>query len=151
MLSNITKVLLIILTVSSIGYVFLTHNHNSTVGFQSPEHDQAIPTSFQDFYHEFHTDSLFQLQHVTFPLPGLTSDSSGTLKHTYWTAESWVLHHRPQLSPNHYHHTFQVTPLRITEIIKTKSYDFSMLRTFTKDHDTYYLSYYKEMGPQEIK
>jgi len=67
MLSNITKVLLIILTVSSIGYVFLTHNHNSTVGFQSPEHDQAIPTSFQDFYHEFHTDSLFQLQHVISP------------------------------------------------------------------------------------
>lgn len=52
-----------------------------------------VPADFRTFYERFHADSLFQVQHISWPLPGQTTEetSEGELKRkpTYWERENW--------------------------------------------------------------
>jgi hypothetical protein len=48
---------------------------------------------FMVFYERFHSDSLFQLEHITFPLQGLPSDLSSTKTSNFrWEQENWEMH-----------------------------------------------------------
>ena len=50
--------------------------------------------SFDKFYHRFHTDSLFQLSRIDFPLRGLPSfaDESQFTETYRWQQEDWDIH-----------------------------------------------------------
>lgn len=43
---------------------------------------------FNKFYEDFHADSLYQVQHVEFPLAGKTSSGQDT----FWEAGTWKMH-----------------------------------------------------------
>lgn len=45
---------------------------------------------FNQFYDDFHADSLYQVQHIEFPLAGKTSLGQDT----FWEAETWKIHKR---------------------------------------------------------
>ena len=52
-------------------------------------------TDFYAFYQKFHKDSIYQIDHISWPLEGLPSDAdsatiaSGTF---YWTRDNWRMH-----------------------------------------------------------
>ncbi len=52
-----------------------------------------VPADFWPFYRQFHADSLFQIQHISWPLAGHTTkaDAEGNLipVATYWEKERW--------------------------------------------------------------
>lgn len=56
--------------------------------------DDALPESFTQFYQRFHTDSVFQMEHITFPLEGLPHQAdTETLadKSFRWKADDWKM------------------------------------------------------------
>ncbi len=52
-----------------------------------------VPADFRMFYQQFHADSLFQVQHISWPLPGESTEETqeGEFKRkpTYWERETW--------------------------------------------------------------
>ena len=56
----------------------------------------SLPADFNAFYDKFHTDSLYQIAHITWPLAGETTvqiDSSTTQKQiTAWLLSAWRMH-----------------------------------------------------------
>ncbi len=58
---------------------------------------QTEDTSLEDFevfYERFHTDSIFQIEHIQWPLEGLPahSDTLSNPARFRWQQENWVLH-----------------------------------------------------------
>jgi hypothetical protein len=43
--------------------------------------------NFDDFYNRFHTDSLFQMSRIKFPLKGIKVDYEGEKK---WSGKNWI-------------------------------------------------------------
>jgi hypothetical protein len=64
---------------------------------QSPNslENNTLPTDFVKFYDTFHTDSLYQMAHIQFPLAGLppNADSATIVDGGYlWQAQGWEMH-----------------------------------------------------------
>ena len=55
-----------------------------------------LPQDFLDFYEEFHADTLFQLNHISFPLSGKPASGQFSIDLTdfKWTREGWRIHKR---------------------------------------------------------
>jgi hypothetical protein len=54
-----------------------------------------LPEGFHDFYDQFHSDSVFQMEHIVFPLKGemIKKDSMETLSlEKVYEASTWKLH-----------------------------------------------------------
>lgn len=54
-----------------------------------------LPEDFVRFYERFHTDSVYQMAHIQFPLKGLPDYADGSIgdpNKFYWQEEDWVLH-----------------------------------------------------------
>ena len=59
------------------------------------ENKPDIPSDFLLFYTKFHTDSLYQVGHISFPLEGMPAynDSLAWAQPDFkWTKEDWVMH-----------------------------------------------------------
>ena len=57
-----------------------------------------IPSDFIDFYSKFHEDSLFQIEHISFPLEGLPTNADTLTKQMQefrWAKEKWRMHKLP--------------------------------------------------------
>ena len=66
----------------------------ATTALQS-EKKLDIPPDFLLFYTKFHTDSLYQVEHITFPLEGMPpyNDSLAWAQPDFkWQKESWKMH-----------------------------------------------------------
>lgn len=62
---------------------------------QAPSVVQQIDPSFNDFYFKFHADSIFQFEHIHFPLEGLPDFADSTYftgKKYYYTPAKWRMH-----------------------------------------------------------
>jgi hypothetical protein len=95
-----------------------------------------IPEDFISFYERFHTDSLFQVEHIIFPLKE-SSDS------TMWLQSDWQLH-RPFDSMNgEFVRSFDNINGMIIETIKEKNGFVEITRRFGKIGDEYNLIYYR--------
>jgi len=46
--------------------------------------NDQIPESFLNFYTRFHSDSIYQKEHIVFPMPQIDST-------TLWTEETWII------------------------------------------------------------
>jgi len=58
-----------------------------------------VPANFFEFYQRFHSDSLFQMDHIQFPLSGVpTMDSSADPENYKWTKANWRMQKMPELS-----------------------------------------------------
>lgn len=94
-----------------------------------------IPDDFVDFYQQFHSDSLFQMEHIVFPLAG-KSDSSA------WQAEDWILHQPIDNSSEEFDISLDNFESIIIETIRDRQGLFSMVRRFADIGSGWNLIYY---------
>ena len=94
-----------------------------------------IPEEFVSFYEKFHTDSLFQLEHIIFPL-SMKSDS------TKWQKDEWTHHKAFDSQDGAYTREFDNFNGIIIETIREKNNSFKIERRFSKSSDSYNLIYY---------
>ncbi len=110
----------------------------------------VLPSDFEAFYEKFHTDSLYQLQHISFPLKGIPmgADSLSLAKGYYFLPEYWVLQHKVDFSDGKYTRDFQLLGENIvTETILQTDEPYGMQRRFAKMGTEWSLIYYVAMNP----
>lgn len=106
-------------------------------------------SGFEGFYKRFHEDSLFQIEHIVFPLEGLPSNIDSTVNQATfrWQKENWIMH-RPFDNVNG-EYQVEFTPLSdklIIEKITHKTGQFGMMRRFAKLGEDWFLIYYAGMN-----
>jgi len=109
-----------------------------------------VPADFLVFYTQFHSDSLFQMAHINFPLEGLPAYAdSVTLAegNFYWQKEDWGMHKNLDARKEHFTNNLQVMNERlIFEYIPTGD-DKDVLwleRRFLKSNGEWKMIYYSE-------
>lgn len=109
--------------------------------YQSPE--------FQDFYKRFSTDSVYQLEHVVFPLEGMRApvDTADVTDPDFrWKMEDWVIHKPYDDANGTFIREFNSINGVVIEKISDNSGTFSMERRFGKLSSGWHLIYYRELG-----
>lgn len=106
--------------------------------------------SFAEFYAQFHADSVYQMEHIPFPIGGMPSFTNSDLAQTpdfQWTLENWRLH-RPLESKEFTQEFTQLGDGLIEEQILHQSGRFGMLRRFARMGDgEWYLIYFADLNP----
>lgn len=106
---------------------------------------------FLEFYDRFGKDSVFQMDHITFPLEGerRLEDSTDVVSPDFrWQREDWILH-KPYDDMNE---TFlrswaDIAGAIVVERIADNSGQYTMERRFAKlSNGEWHLIYYVEMG-----
>lgn len=103
-------------------------------------------SDFEAFYTKFHQDSLYQIEHITFPLEGLpaNADSAALNNDNFrWQKEDWEMH-KPFDSKNG-EFEIQFTSFGedlIIEKVMHKSGRYGMLRRFARISGEWHLIYY---------
>ncbi|MEY4904094.1 MAG: hypothetical protein RLZZ292_1909 [Bacteroidota bacterium] len=113
-----------------------------------------LPTDFEAFYEKFHTDSLYQLQHISFPLKGVPmgADSMSLANGYYFQPEYWVLQHKVDFSDGKYTRDFQLLGENIvTETIMQTDEPYGMQRRFAKLGNEWSLIYYVAMNQVRLQ
>ena len=95
-----------------------------------------IPEDFPDFYERFHTDSLFQIDHIIWPLSEQVDGSK-------WTLEDWIMHKPFDNSSGEFTRDLDNFEGIITETISHNQGYFHMQRTFTQMSGEWALIGYK--------
>jgi len=147
MLSNKANLISLLILLSALFIVankFLWANEKTSTTSSS---DDELPRDFLTFYHNFHQDSLYQIDHILFPLQGQRSDSLGQNNSYAWSDTTWKLHHPISFLGTTYEQVFQIAPGFITDIVYSEKYNLSMIRRFVRTSNSYQLVFYKEMGP----
>jgi len=137
----------------------------STVVEEQPV--DTLPADFVEFYNRFHTDSLYQMEHIIFPLEGLpnslgdgdTTNSmgqgagnreQGSAKRFYWKREEWKKHNHFTDPSGQFDHWYQVLDERLIEHwVQMKRTDMVIHRRFAKLDNGWYLIYYAGLRPHE--
>jgi len=128
---------------------------------KSDQANQATPTEvkkedttynsseFQAFYDQFHTDSLFQINHITFPLEGLPpqADSLTFVKGYRWQKEDWRMQKPIDTSNGEFSKTYaNLGSDMIIEHITHETGQFGIQRRFTKIGGEWNLIYYAALN-----
>jgi hypothetical protein len=105
---------------------------------------------FVAFYQRFHQDSLYQMEHIVFPLDGLPAEADstvmagGTFK---WQRDSWRMHKGFDLESSGFEQELQ--PLGkdlITETFFHEKTGFGLMRRFARIDGEWNLIYYAGMN-----
>lgn len=124
---------------------------------QSKEGQTTSPTKettilspdFEAFYERFGKDSVFQLEHITFPLEGITSptDTTVVIDDSFrWQREDWKIHKPFDDMDGTYLQDFLTSSGIVVEKISDESGTFTMERRFAKIGGEWHLIYYRSMG-----
>ncbi|MBK9108664.1 MAG: DUF4348 domain-containing protein [Saprospiraceae bacterium] len=104
----------------------------------------GLPEDFTAFYEQFHKDSLFQMQHIDFPLKGLPDGADPEEKNFddfYYTSDNWVMH--KTFNPQLFNSEFLIlADILIEERITEKKYQLMIIRRFAKGSQGWRLIYY---------
>ena len=110
-----------------------------------------LPDGFEDFYQAFHADSLFQMQHINWPLQGLKgvmidSARSGT-ETIWWQPEQWHLQRLDWVGTGDYEQEWStLNDKLVIERIRAKSVPYGIERRFSKQPDgNWELIYYADI------
>lgn len=109
---------------------------------------QTLPEDFNAFFEKFHSDTVFQLAHINFPLEGLPNaqgDSDTIAPERYfWQRDGWKIH-RPFTDPgNSFQQWFEMKGDRIIEHwILLRGSDLYIYRRFAKIDNDWFLIYYQ--------
>jgi hypothetical protein len=108
---------------------------------------KPLPADFRDFYEKFHSDSLYQISHIAFPLKGLpiNVDSAMIAQDTFhFTLQDWKMHHPVDFGKGEFVQI--ITPMAdvlITERIIKSDNTFGIERRFAKlSNNEWSLIYY---------
>lgn len=105
-----------------------------------------LPDDFKQFYQKFHSDSIYQMEHIVFPLEGLPDKAdasiiaSGNFK---WQKEDWRMQRAVDFDLSDF--TRKIVPVNevmVVEYIVHKNGQFGMERRFAKLGDEWNLIYY---------
>ncbi|MBI5916080.1 MAG: hypothetical protein HY842_11955 [Bacteroidetes bacterium] len=105
-----------------------------------------LPGGFAEFYQKFHSDSLFQVAHIVFPLEGLPNNAdSATVasKDFRWLPETWRMQRQFDFEVSEYQR--EIVPLTETivmERIVHSTGEFGMVRRFAIVGGEWHLIYY---------
>lgn len=118
------------------------------------ETETAVPPfeneEFVTFYNTFSSDSIFQMEHITFPLEGTRpqEDSTDVVPDDFrWTQDNWKLHRPFDDGNKTFVRQFENGPGNIIiEYIADKSGQYTMERRFAKLSAGWHLIYYRKMG-----
>ncbi|NND09391.1 MAG: hypothetical protein HKN87_23710 [Saprospiraceae bacterium] len=119
---------------------------------QSSGSNAAESDDFEAFYQRFHADSLFQMEHIAFPLAGLPihADSLEDARSFFWQEDNWVLHRAFDERLTGYERSRKRFGSNIIiETIVQKDTDIGMIRRFAKMDDEWILIYYAAMNQFE--
>lgn len=108
-----------------------------------------IPADFVEFYELFHTDTIYQVDHIQFPLEGMPALTPGSDLEGFkfwWERIGWKMHKPFNDNGGTFHRNFSNFAGIITESISDDSGQFTMERRFTKMDGEWTLIWYKEMG-----
>jgi len=94
-----------------------------------------IPSDFVTFYNKFHSDSIFQMDHIVFPL---AQKDDGTK----WQKENWKIHKAFNDQNGAYTRSFDNFNGLIFETIVEKTGAFKIVKRYSKTNDEYNLIYY---------
>jgi hypothetical protein len=115
------------------------------------------PADFKTFYEKFHTDSIYQMSHISWPLKGVgdkKNDSSMVVGKIFreWEPETWILHKPFNVEGStEFARTLEVYGEEmVVERIKTLALNYGQERHFTRREDgDWELIYYAEMQEQQ--
>lgn len=131
---------------------FLACGNRSTqpTPVQAPPLPTSLPADFNAFYEQFHTDSTFQMAHIQWPLPGITSNDSLRQPSFRFEPQDWSIHRRFDPETSGYRSEF--TPLSqdmIIERISDTQGRYGLERRWLRNSTTeeWELIYYQEPMP----
>ena len=104
---------------------------------------------FLDFYEKFASDSVYQLEHIVFPLEGMPAlrDSTDVIPADFkWEKENWILHKAYDDMNGTFTREFIDFKGIVIEKIGDNSGRYTMERRFSKMSDGWQLIYYRAMG-----
>ena len=113
-------------------------------------------SEFNQFYEKFLQDSLFQIQHINFPMEGIPDNAvayrGDSLQNFRWTAENWRMHRPIDFEKTKFVQNFQTLgdELIIENIIDPTS-GYGMLRRWAKIGGEWSLIYYVRLNPVQEK
>jgi len=113
-----------------------------------------VPQDFLDFYEKFHSDSLYQIEHIVWPLQGDRSEQLDSThfekRNTVWQQANWQMQHT-DYNPNDYVLERQMLgEVMVIERIRTKAANYGIERRFAKQPDGgWAMIYYSDM--QEMR
>ncbi len=114
------------------------------------EENESLPPDFLAFYQRFHEDSLYQLEHILFPLQGIPSnaDSAAFAGNNFrWQRENWVMHHPFENAQGSFSRSLKkITDEMVIENITVGGGQYGMQRRFSKFGDDWMLIYYVGMN-----
>lgn len=122
---------------------------------QEEEVVDTLPDDFITFYDRFHTDSLYQMDHIVFPLEGLPNaievpDTVAT-KRFFWQQNEWKKHNHFTDPSGQFDHWYQVLDERVIEHwVQMKGTDMMIQRRFAKLENGWNLIYYAGMRPRKV-
>ncbi len=110
--------------------------------------ENQLSEDFTLFYDKFQEDSLYQMEHIIFPLEGMpASEGKMTDPDFKWNKENWQLH-KPFSDPNgdYVRELFALDSSIVIEKIRLKNNEFGMERRFAKTNNEWFLIYYAAMN-----
>ncbi len=115
----------------------------------------SLMESFTAFYQRFHRDSLYQIEHIIFPLEGLP-DQADSLTiargNFHWKKEEWNMQRPFDFEISEYDRKIsQVAPGIIEEVIYHKKLPYLITRRFSYLGDDWYLIYYAGMNRVRVQ
>ncbi len=104
-----------------------------------------VPSSFLEFYEQFHADEGYQMDHIIFPLDGERQDTS-TMKmvNIKWHKDSWIMHKEFNSYNETFKRSFKNLQGIIIEVIEDQTGQFSMERRFSIIGEEWNLIFYSE-------
>lgn len=108
-----------------------------------------LPSSFLDFYQKFHTDTVYQMAHIQWPLKGQKvspTDSTMTPQLYEWTRAEWAPMQMPDTTMSTLKRTYEmVGEVLVIEKMSYPMIGFGYERQFYEEEDgQWYLIYYGE-------
>lgn len=107
---------------------------------------KELPENFDEFNKKFHSDSLFQVSRVDFPIEG--KHVSGFEQYN-WTRKNWQFHAIPVAEKSEigeYQHTLVKTDTLITERFWIPDSGFEVERQFKLIKNKWFLIYYNDIN-----
>lgn len=107
---------------------------------------------FQEFYEQFHQDSLYQVQHITFPLQGIPDNAANNPNYQEgsfrWESSSWKMNKPIDLDEHGFSRKLQaVGDNMIIETLMHSSGQYGLQRRFAKMEEEWMLIYYAGLNP----
>ncbi|MBK7360356.1 MAG: hypothetical protein IPI45_00235 [Saprospiraceae bacterium] len=141
------------------GVLLFSCKNNPTRSIDSPVQSIAgqtqfeqLPESFRTFYIKFHEDSLFQMEHIVFPLEGLPDHADPEdvqVNPFYYTADQWIIHKLFDSKSNTIVY-LELGGIIIEERITEMKYGLTIIRRFANSSSGWRLIYYAGLNKYTI-